>query len=112
MIRFPVHLQDDKTFLIESIPDRLVYQVFHYAGQNGVTVLCHEHHMVLQQEAAVAVRVIWLAFLFIVHMFAFSFTSVCLDDIIIAYKIMVGKEYIHERKAICDALRNHSLLGE
>ena len=83
MVRFPVQLHDHEPLLPEDVTDRAVYEIFYPAGQDRVPVLCHQHHVVLQQETAVAVRVVWVPFLFIVHAFDFSFTSICKYSIII-----------------------------
>ena len=53
MVSLPVHLHDHEPLLPEDIADRAVYDLLNAAGQDRVPVLCHQHHMVLQQEAAV-----------------------------------------------------------
>ena len=52
MVRLSVHLHDHEPLFPEDIPDRAVYDLLNAAGQDRVPVLCHQHHMVLQQEAA------------------------------------------------------------
>ena len=75
MVRLPVHFQDHKPFLPEDIADRAIYDLPDAAGQDRVAILRHQDHVVLQQETAVAVRVVGLSFLFLVHLFDFSFTA-------------------------------------
>ena len=83
MVHLPVHLEDHEPFLRKYIADRAVDGIPYPSGQDRVPVLRHQHHVVLQEETAVAVRVVGLTLLFLVHMFVFSFTSICFSGIII-----------------------------
>ncbi len=83
MVGLSIHLKDHEPFLREYIADRAVDGIPYPSGQDRVPVFRHQHHVVLQEETAVAVRVVGLALLFIVHTFVFSFTSICLSGIII-----------------------------
>ena len=83
MVHLPVHLKDHEALLREYIADRAVDDIPYPSGQYRVPVLRHQHHVVLQEETAVAVRIVRLPFLFLVHTFGFSFTSICFSGIII-----------------------------
>ena len=81
MVLFPIHFEDHMSFLPEDIADCAVHDLFHSAGQDRVVLLCHQHHMVLKQEAAVAVSIVGLAILFLEHIFDSSFTSMDQSEI-------------------------------
>ena len=64
MVHLPVHLKDHEALLREYIADRAVDDIPYPSGQYRVPVLRHQHHVVLQEETAVAVRIVRLPFFF------------------------------------------------
>ena len=83
VVRFTVQFQKREAFLIQYGFDCVINHVLHISLKYGMSVLCYQHHMILQKEAAVPVLIVRSTFGFPEHMYDISLTPIVLYSIII-----------------------------